>query len=79
MAKELFAQVDSLVKEGQCVSLIAGLLRYVKDQMVYTQCIEQLGKIHGKTRLWRSAVEQIRNNSKKSPSSTTMDRKQEKS
>ena len=79
MAKELFAQVDSLVKEGQCVSLIAGLLRYVKDQMVYTQCIEQLGKIHGKTRLWRSAVEQIRNKAKKSPSSTTMDRKQEKS
>lgn len=44
MAEKLFAQVDSLAEEGQCVSRIAGLLRYVKDQMVYTRCIEQLGK-----------------------------------
>ena len=77
MAEKLFAQVDSLAEEGQCVSRIAGLLRYVKDQMVYTRCIEQLGKIHGKTRLWRSAVEQVRNESKKNSRTPTMDRKQE--
>ena len=40
MAEKLFAQVDSLAEEGQCVSRIAGLLRYVKDQMVYTRCID---------------------------------------
>ena len=77
MAEKLFAQVDSLAEEGQCVSRIAGLLRYVKDQMVYARCIEQLGKIHGKTRLWRSAVEQVRNESKKNSRTPTMDRKQE--
>ncbi|EJW94231.1 DNA primase, partial [gut metagenome] len=76
MAEKLFAQTADLAEEGQCVSRIAELLRYVKDQMVYDQCIGQLGKIYGKTRLWRNAVEQIRNNAKKTRT-TGMDKKQE--
>lgn len=36
------------------------MLRYIRDQLVFDQCIEQLGKIHGKVKLWRDAVTQAR-------------------
>lgn len=42
------------------MSEIADLLRYVKDQLVFDQCVEQLAKLHGKVKLWRDAVSQAR-------------------
>lgn len=51
---------SSLVEERKCVSEIADLLRYVKDQLVFDQCVEQLSKLHGKVKLWRDAVSQAR-------------------
>ena len=51
---------SSLVEERKYVSEIADLLRYVKDQLVFDQCVEQLAKLHGKVKLWRDAVSQAR-------------------
>lgn len=48
------------MEERKCVSEIADLLRYVKDQLVFDQCVEQLSKLHGKVKLWRDAVSQAR-------------------
>lgn len=45
-----------MVEERKCVAEIADLLRYIKDQLVYDQCIEQLSRLHGKVKLWRDAV-----------------------
>src|SRR5699024_5323412 len=50
----------SMVEERKCVAEIADLLRYIKDQLVYDQCIEQLSRLHGKVKLWRDAVTQAR-------------------
>ena len=44
LAEKQFATASSLLREINCVNQIADLLRYVKDQFVYEQCIEQLGK-----------------------------------
>lgn len=60
LAQKRFYIASSLVEERKCVSEIADLLRYIKDQLVFDQCIEQLGKIHGKVKLWRDAVTQAR-------------------
>lgn len=60
LAQKRFYIVSSLVEERKCVSEIADLLRYIRDQLVFDQCIEQLGKIHGKVKLWRDAVTQAR-------------------
>ena len=49
-----------MVEERKCVAEIADLLRYIKDQLVYDQCIEQLSRLHGKVKLWRDAVTQAR-------------------
>ena len=40
-------------------------MRYIKDQLVFDQCIEQLAKIHGKAKLWRDAVTQARGEARK--------------
>lgn len=60
LAQKRFYIASSLVEERRCVSEIADLLRYIKDQLVFEQCIEQLAKIHGKIKLWRDAVTQAR-------------------
>ena len=60
LAQKRFYIASSLVEERKCVSEIADLLRYIKDQLVFDQCIEQLAKIHGKVKLWRDAVTQAR-------------------
>ena len=60
LAQKRFYIASSLVEERKCVSEIADLLRYIKDQLVFEQCIEQLAKIHGKIKLWRDAVTQAR-------------------
>lgn len=52
-------------------------MRYVKDQFVYEQCIEQLSKIYGKARLWKDAVTQARNQAKRAKQPTMMDKQQE--
>lgn len=44
---------------------IADLLRYIKDQLVFDQCIDQLAKLHGKVKLWRDAVVQARGEARK--------------
>ena len=41
-AEKLFQAADSLAGQQKVVAQTADLLRYVKDQMVYDQCIEQL-------------------------------------
>ena len=55
----------SLMEERKYVAEIADLLRYIKDQLVFDQCIEQLAKLHGKVKLWRDAVAQARGEAKK--------------
>ena len=77
LAQKRFLIADSLVEERKCVSEIADLLRYVDDQLVFDQCIEQLSKIHGKPKLWREAVSQARGEArKKKDSLTTLDERQ---
>ena len=49
-----------MVEEREVVAGIADLLRHVNDQLVFSQCIDQLAKVHGKARLWREAVTQAR-------------------
>lgn len=56
---------SSLVEERKCVTEIANLLRYIKDQLVFDQCIDQLAKLHGKVKLWRDAVVQARGEARK--------------
>lgn len=53
------------MEERKCVAEIADLMRYVKDQLVFDQCIEQLAKLHGKVKLWRDAVAQARGEARK--------------
>lgn len=65
LAQKRFFVTGSLVEERKCVAEIADLLRYVKDQLVFDQCIEQLAKLHGKVKLWRDAVAQARGEAKK--------------
>lgn len=65
LAQKRFFVAGSLVEERKCVAEIADLLRYVKDQLVFDQCIEQLAKLHGKVKLWRDAVAQARGEAKK--------------
>ncbi len=65
LAQKRFFVAGSLVEERKCVAEIADLLRYVKEQLVFDQCIEQLAKLHGKVKLWRDAVAQARGEAKK--------------
>lgn len=66
LAQKRFCIADSLVEERKYVAEIADLLRYVKDQLIFDQCIEQLAKLHGKVKLWRDAVTQARGEARKS-------------
>lgn len=65
LAQKRFFVAGSLVEERKCVAEVADLLRYVKDQLVFDLCIEQLAKLHGKVKLWRDAVAQARGEAKK--------------
>lgn len=44
LAQKRFLVASSLVEERKCVAEIADLLRYIKDQLVFDQCIDQLAK-----------------------------------
>lgn len=77
LAQKRFLVADSLVEERKCVAEIADLLRYVDDQLVFDQCIEQLSKLHGKAKLWRDAVMQARGEARKRKDrATPMDERQ---
>lgn len=65
LAQKRFCIADSLVEERKYVAEIADLLRYVKDQLIFDQCIEQLAKLHGKVKLRRDAVTQARGEARK--------------
>ena len=65
LAQKRFLVASSLVEERKCVAEIAALLRYIKDQLVFDQCIDQLAKLHGKVKLWRDAVVQARGEARK--------------
>ena len=65
LAQKRFLVADSLMEERKYVAEIADLLRYIKDQLVFDQCIGQLAKLHGKVKLWRDAVVQARGEAKK--------------
>lgn len=65
LGEKRFFQAGSMMEERNVVSEIANLLRYVRDQLVFDQCIEQLSKIHGKAKQWRDAVNIARNESRK--------------
>ena len=65
LAQKRFLVASSLVEERKCVAEIADLLRYIKDQLVFDQCIDQLAKLHGKVKLWRDAVVQSRGEARK--------------
>lgn len=65
LAQKRFYIAGSLMEERKYVAEIADLLRYVKDQLVFDQCIEQLAKLHGKVKLWRDAVTQARGEARK--------------
>ena len=76
-AEKLFQTADSLAGQQKVVAQTADLLRYVKDQMVYDQCIEQLGQVYGKARLWKDAVTQARNQARRNSRQSTMDKQLE--
>ena len=77
LAQKRFLVADSLVEERKCVSEIADLMRYVKDQLVFNQCIDELAKIYGKVKLWRDAVTQARGEARKRQDKLTpMDERQ---
>lgn len=77
LAQKRFLVADSLVEERKCVAEVADLMRYVKDQLVFDQCIEQLARLHGKAKLWKDAVSQARGEARKRQESlTSMDEKQ---
>ena len=65
LAQKRFLVASFLVEERKCVAEIADLLRYIKDQLVFDQCIDQLAKLHGKVKLWRDAVVQARGEARK--------------
>ncbi|WP_286332167.1 DNA primase, partial [Duncaniella freteri] len=65
LGEKRFFQAGSMIEERNVVSEIANLLRYVRDQLVFDQCIEQLSKIHGKAKQWRDAVSIARNEARK--------------
>ena len=77
LAQKRFLLASSLVEERKYVSEVADLLRYVKDQLVFDQCVEQLAKLHGKVKLWRDAVSQARGEARrKNDRMTSMNEKQ---
>lgn len=65
LGEKKFFQAGSMMEERNVVSEIADLLRYVKDQLVFDQCIEQLSRIHGKAKQWRDAVSIARNEARR--------------
>ena len=77
LGEKKFARADSLVKERNCVVMIADLLRHVKDQLAFDHCIERLSKIHGKAKMWREAVTQSRNRARSDKRRSVMDQQQE--
>ena len=77
LAAKRFSVVDSLIEERKIVSEIADLLRYVEDQLIFDQCIEQLSKIYGRTKLWKDAVATARVEARKrSDGKSLMDERQ---
>lgn len=71
MAEKRFFEASSMTAERQCVSEIADLLRYVKDQLIFDQCISLLSKIHGKLKLWKDAVSQARGDARRNRKDTS--------
>lgn len=71
MAEKRFFEAASMTAERQCVADIADLLRFVKDQLVFDQCISQLCKIHGKLKLWKDAVSQARGEARRNRNDTS--------
>lgn len=65
LAEKRFFEADSLVMQRKVVSEIAGLLLYINDHLVLEQCIEQLSKLHGRTKFWKDAVSQAREESRR--------------
>ena len=77
LAEKRFFEADSLVKQRTAVSEIAGLLTYINDQLIVEQCIDQLSKIHGRTKFWRDAISQARGeNRRKKDSTSALDERQ---
>lgn len=56
LAEKRFCNVSSFAEERKCIREIADLLRYITDQLIFDQCIDNLSKIHGKAKVWRDAV-----------------------
>lgn len=71
MAEKRFFEASSMTAERQCVSEIADLLRYIKDQLIFDQCVSLLSKIHGKLKLWKEAVSQARGNARRNRKDTS--------
>lgn len=71
LAEKRFFEADSLVMQRNVVSEIAGLLLYVNDHLILEQCIEQLSKIHGRTKFWRDAISQARGESRRNKEKTS--------
>lgn len=71
LAEKRFFEADSLVKQRAAVSEIAGLMTCIDDQLIVEQCIEQLSKIHGRTKFWRDAISQARGENRKRKDATS--------
>lgn len=77
LAEKRFFEAESLVMQRSVVSEIAGLLLHISDHLILDQCIEQLSKLHGRTKFWRDAVTQARGeNRRMKDSATPLDAKQ---
>lgn len=71
LAEKRFFEADSLVMQRNVVSEIADLLLYVNDHLILEQCIEQLSKLHGRTKFWRDAISQARGESRRNKETTS--------
>lgn len=77
LAEKRFFDADSIAKERKYVGEIADLLRFIKDQLILDQCIEQIAKIHGKPKFWRDAVTKARGEARRQKESlSSMDERQ---
>lgn len=77
MTEKKFSLAGSMAKRKTCVNETANLLRFVKDQLTFNECIEQLAKVHGKAKMWRDAFNLASEESKKNSKQALIEQQQE--
>jgi DNA primase catalytic core len=78
MARKRFDVAFSLTEERQVISDVCDLLRLVKNKLLVDSCIEELGKIHGKAKQWRTALDHSRSEAKRNAERLSLSESREK-